>query len=578
MKQLLVLGLLLRALSAAAQPFDYLTFRMINDAQHPFPFYVDARVSSPAQLSVDGVRAAAERAWGTWNAVSCAAPKAVSKGFTTGQVPNPLDSYDTSSVTPIWLLTQDADFSALLGDGLVESLTLPVSYAGVLVTCDTYLNGATKRWSLETVTPRDAYDVESVMVHEVGHCLGLGHSGSADNVMWVDLYPGDVKRQLGSSDATALCERNPVSGAEGSPCDADGTCAGSPTLKCLDQPVTQGLSLKRCSKGCTVGTGGGCALPLTCQPSSAFLGYTGACLLPGTATTQVGKACGDVSECGSAVALCRGVPTETLPSGYAFWQGGYCTQPCGAGQPECPAGSTCVNDDAQQPRCVADCRLGLADCRPGYACVELGGGAGVCWPSCYADSDCGDQSRFFCRTCDGLCMSLNDPSKQVGDVCAIDGGPCGPGQVCRALAKSGAPQVCTQQCARGCGNCPGSSTCAPIVGGELVCLKDCTTRGDCPAGLRCGDGPLGKVCVAPCVTSADCSNHQTCVGGDCVSGDAGCQVLCADIDAGSEVLPGHDGGAGHLGGTAGCGCEAADGLLGWWGVLVLFGRRSWRRG
>jgi len=175
-KQLLVFGLLLRALSAAAQPFDYLTFRMINDAQHPFPFYVDARVSSPAQLSVDGVQGRRGARLGRGTRCRARRPKAVSKGFTTGRCPNPLDS--------LRYLLGDTDLAsdpgrglsgALLGDGLGRIAHPAGAYAGSSSPATRTSTGRRSAGASETVTPRDAYDVESVdLVHEVRPLFGTG--------------------------------------------------------------------------------------------------------------------------------------------------------------------------------------------------------------------------------------------------------------------------------------------------------------------------------------------------------------------------------------------------------------------
>jgi MYXO-CTERM domain-containing protein len=574
----------LGATSVAAQPYDYLSFRMLNDAKSPFPYYVDSRLAAPAGLSVDGVRAAVDRAWGTWNAVACASPKAVSRGLTAGVVPNPPDPYDLYSVTPVWISSQsDPDFAALFGTGLVQSVTLPVSYAGVLLTCDTYLNAATKSWSLEATPAAGTWDVETVMLHELGHCLGLGHSsGTPDNVMWADMHAGDLKRQLGAGDQTALCQRNPASGATGAPCETAAACGASPSLKCLAQPETQGLTLSLCTHACTVGTGGGCEVPMTCQGSSAFVPDGGACLLPGTSTTQVGKACAGPSDCSSGLAICRGVPAEmTAGSGSPFWEDGYCTQACDLGHPECPPESLCVRDDRRDPRCLATCRLGLSDCRPGYACAKTENGVGVCWPRCYTDADCADPGQDTCRTCDGLCVPKNGTG-QIGDECTAEA-QCGPGQVCRTLSANSTKKVCTQQCARGCGTCPSSSTCTPVTGGELLCLKDCTGPGTCPSELRCSVTSTGRACIAPCTKASECEPGQVCSDGECVTpvvDDGGCQVLCTPIDAGHPVTPGRrDAGTGGGDtGSAGCGCATSDGWLGLGGflALLLLRRRPWR--
>jgi hypothetical protein len=44
------------------------------------------------------------------------------------------------------------------------------------------------------------YDFQTVMTHELGHALGLGHSSDAASVMYGSLNPGEVRRELLADD------------------------------------------------------------------------------------------------------------------------------------------------------------------------------------------------------------------------------------------------------------------------------------------------------------------------------------------------------------------------------------------
>ena len=48
------------------------------------------------------------------------------------------------------------------------------------------------------------YDFETVVIHELGHALGLGHSGDFDSVMYPYLGSGEAKRDLTANDLLEL--------------------------------------------------------------------------------------------------------------------------------------------------------------------------------------------------------------------------------------------------------------------------------------------------------------------------------------------------------------------------------------
>ncbi len=576
----LVLALLGSTGALAQTGNPYLTYKMVSTADAPFSFYMDSRSPTPAGLSYLVTQNAMERAITTWNSVQCAYPKLRSLGATGSVVPDPSDTFDAVSVSPVWVLSSgDPDMEVFGNVNFVGAITLPRAYAGVLQTCDVFFNGVHFSWSADTVTPTGRMDFETVALHELGHCLGLGHFGDNNPdpsvvVMYQSIESGEALRVLSQTDVTTLCNRYPLQGASASPCFGDGGCA-TPDLKCIQQPVTNDVSLRLCTKGCGLGVNALCDVPLSCQASTDFSGFDGACLLPGSIVTQVGKPCSSNPQCGNSFGQCR-LP-ETGPSGQTLWAGGYCTQACGPSQQPCPPGSVCAELD-EGLRCVQSCRVGLADCRPEYACAQVSSDltAGVCVPRCYGDQDCANPSQFACRTCDGLCVPRQNSVGQIGDLCATDA-TCGPGQVCRATSDTSALKQCTQQCARGCGNCTTGSSCTPGRSGDLFCLRDCTGPGTCPLGLRCADTAVGKACQPQCGSDPECPVGQYCYQGECYTPeeDAGCGTLCTRPDAGRPiVVTPRDAGTGD-GGFGGCGCGAADpaALFGLLGLLTLATRR-----
>jgi MYXO-CTERM domain-containing protein len=574
-------GLVVLLAGLASAQAEYLSYKMIATNQNKFRVYVDSRSSTPGGLNQTLMQNAVERAWNTWNAAQCAYPKVQSLGATGGTVPNADSTVDDFSVTPVWELTEDQDAREIFGNSmLVSAITLPRAYAGVLQTCDIFFNAFNFSWSIDQVTPPNFLDVETVMLHEGGHCLGLGHWPPYESVMYQVVELGESNRALTTIDTQYLCSRYPLAGESGSPCLGDGGCSQL-DLKCISQPTTNNITMNLCTRGCSLGTNELCDVPLSCQASTAFSGFSGACLLPGNIITQVGKPCTMSGECGSSFGICqRPMPAS---NNQQFWIDGYCTQGCEPGQPVCPAGTTCGQLDVGQ-RCLQNCRVGLADCRPGYACAQIDaiGTTGVCIPRCYADQDCANSASFSCRTCDGLCVARQNISGQIGDVCS-DATTCGAGQVCRTTVATSSTKQCTTQCGRGCGVCPTGTTCAPGAGGELFCLKNCTGPGTCPLGLRCAQTAVGQACIPACQTNLDCPVGEQCFNGECVppnQGDGGCTALSCRPDAGRPivVIP-PDAGMGPSG-EAGCGCTSADpgAVFALLGVLSFMARRrSWRR-
>src|SRR6185436_9383869 len=216
--------------------YSYLPFKNLSDNQNRFQYYVDNRVTMPANVDVNNVRAAADSAWAKWNALACAAPKSQAMGFTGATVATPSNPYDMFNVTPVFVTsTSDTYYTNAFSYDL-SAVALPLQYAGVLQQCDVYLNGTNRIWSTASPPALNALDIESVVLHESGHCLGLDHNGTYPNtVMTASILPGEEKRTLAPDDVNALCQRYPVSGQVGSPCPDGGGCP-SP-LKCVTQSM-----------------------------------------------------------------------------------------------------------------------------------------------------------------------------------------------------------------------------------------------------------------------------------------------------------------------------------------------------
>jgi hypothetical protein len=543
--------------------YSLLGFKMVHTPTEPFEYYVYGGPNWPTNLLPGQAQLAVERTYDRWQEVACAYPAFTSLGLSTNnlQIPNARgDPYDVFNVTVIWVSNPaDPFYNSVLGGGVATAVALPVSYAGQLYQCDIVFNAVDFTWSIDTPTQSGAADLETVLVHEVGHCLGLGHSSGTQDVMFPSPLIGSQLRALSQRDVQALCALYPLSGAVGSPCQSTPEC-GDAGLHCVAEPRPDGGTAPAiCSTGCELPLTQ-CPQPFVCKESNLIAPWPGACLpANGEYVTQVGKPCGRNADCGSALGQC--IPSSNRPSGFPAWQNGYCTQSCDATDLPCPAESSCILAGSQ-PVCLKVCRLGAGDCRPGYSCAPSSDGQAVCVPSCHNDAECGG-AEYTCRTCDGICLPIQNPTGRIGDNCTHDG-QCGTGQQCLRFWEEATQGICAQACASACTACPAGSRCHPLLYGDLYCLRDCVD-GTCAIGQQCGYLLTGRACIPPCSEDAECPVGTVCRQGACVNplGDGGTCALCPGPAPVEPDAGGGDAGAGGGGGGGlVCGCSSGgSGLL-----------------
>ena len=82
-----------------------------------------------------------------------------------------------------------------------------------------------------------AHDLLSILVHEMGHVLGIDHSIDPDSIMQVDLPPRVVRTTLGADDVAAICAAYPP--ARKAPA-CDPTPRGEFAAQCALDPSTGG--------------------------------------------------------------------------------------------------------------------------------------------------------------------------------------------------------------------------------------------------------------------------------------------------------------------------------------------------
>ncbi len=68
-----------------------------------------------------------------------------------------------------------------------------------IMEADIFLNGAIYDFSILGDTPDDGVDLESLMIHEMGHVLGLNHFSDPETVMFKTLKKGQERRDFSKS-------------------------------------------------------------------------------------------------------------------------------------------------------------------------------------------------------------------------------------------------------------------------------------------------------------------------------------------------------------------------------------------
>ena len=192
---------------------------------------------------------------------------------------------------------------------------------------------------------------------------------------------------------------------------------------------------------------------------------------------------------------------------------GYCSEFCDLANPVCAGDALCADPIpvtgkyvSVHPICFDTCSS-IADCRPGYDCVDRGLAKKVCIVA--PENQCGDVTD---NDVDGL-IDCQDPDCQATATCqggvkaagqpCLDTGECFSNMsdpVCLTEAFFGFPGgYCSQFCDPALNDCGVGGVCVTGFLFQLdapVCLDVCNVQGDCRAGYSCQDIGVGKnVCV-----------------------------------------------------------------------------------
>jgi uncharacterized protein (TIGR03382 family) len=320
---------------------------------------------------------------------------------------------------------------------------------------DIELNDANVTWS---VNGRGGTDVESIMVHEYGHFIGLGHCNEngtcrAGQAVMYAAYLGGSIRVPFPDDVTGACTLyQGTPGGVGYPCQNGNQCSSGICV------TAAGGAGGYCSTPCTPG-GTTCPQNYKCDPNPA---------------NPAQNVC--VRDDGLNRALCEecsGVPGSCANSGA-----------CVAGLPETNGG-----------RCVTPCpnpNIMDGGCPSLYTCARY-------------------TSGFYCIPKSSDCTDLNNFTElDLGQSCSGDP-PCRAGLTCIG--------ICSQECTAG--SCPNGYQCETFQfqsGPRSFCAPPVNEGQSCEGIQACTVGPClqdqsGRAtCYQDCTGNPGaCNNAQTCV-------------------------------------------------------------------
>ncbi|MBI5478493.1 MAG: matrixin family metalloprotease [Deltaproteobacteria bacterium] len=228
--------LLLVVLLQAAPAASYNRTRSVGFGQSSLAWFnrtITWHLPEPgsADLPHDVAVAAAKRAFAAWAAIGC-----TDVNFTFvagGPTRTSLDGGEADGVNVIrW---RETDWPGAPDQIAITTVTYDQG-TGRIIDVDIDLNGQYLFYTAADDPAQTEYDIESALLHEVGHLLGFDDSADPTAVMAQMLQRGDLRRTLGDDDAQAICEVYP---------------AGAPT------PYVGGLGLDLqggCSAGGPAGT------------------------------------------------------------------------------------------------------------------------------------------------------------------------------------------------------------------------------------------------------------------------------------------------------------------------------------
>jgi peptidoglycan hydrolase-like protein with peptidoglycan-binding domain len=177
------------------------------------------------------------------------AESAITQAFASWQGPSRHTFTKTTGAAVI-----EVRFSALHPDGTAWNGRIATGYLPAQGG-DLYIDG-NARFSVASTPPSNAYDLQTVVVHELGHTLGILHSsvvGSSLPVMYPSLLPGIPRRALTPDDNVAALVKGGLNWLRFDSTSYDIDVDGGPTWQHIyvtaDPPIPGGYTVWRLDNG-----------------------------------------------------------------------------------------------------------------------------------------------------------------------------------------------------------------------------------------------------------------------------------------------------------------------------------------
>jgi predicted Zn-dependent protease len=154
------------------------------------------RLAAPVPGISDGGTASLRQAMATWAAPSC-----TSLRFVLAEGGEPAD-IEVRVVSEGWrhgqTIAAHTDVESDPRTGSMKHATIELN--------------AALRWAAGDGANPEALDLESVLLHELGHAIGLAHARDMQAVMRAGTKPGVLRRALGEDDVAGVCAIYPMTG------------------------------------------------------------------------------------------------------------------------------------------------------------------------------------------------------------------------------------------------------------------------------------------------------------------------------------------------------------------------------